>query len=198
MTQTQLQTAISSVTLGTVRGGQSGNMILTFDANLFGESITAPHIRKPPLQQPVVNKLWKGVSAARSQPDQTGLLPIGDVLVVIDGGRKSDMFLNYFGMSKDRKVMDKHRKQRDGKTIAREVIIALEEKSVKARKHGNKLHNDFLQCTQKAHIFHSSLTQVNLREHKHFPNTSNMSNTLGPLTLPPWQSAAKLTVKDNK
>jgi hypothetical protein len=198
MSQSQLQTAVSNVSLGVVKGGQAGNVIITFDANLFGESITAPHVRKPPLQAPIANKIWKAIAAARAQPDQVGIMPVGDILVIIDGGRKTDVFLNLFGMSKDRKNADKTRKQRDGKTISREVIIALDEKSVKARKHRKKTRHDFVQCTQKAYIFHSSLTQVNLREHKHFPGTSNMSNTLGPVTLSSWQAATKLSIKDKK
>jgi hypothetical protein len=198
MSQTQLQTALSNVSLGIVKGGPSGNVIITFDANLFGESITAPHVRKPPLQAPIVNKMWKAISAARALPDQNGLVPVGDVLVIIDGGRKSDMFLNHFGMGKDRKNSDKTRKLRDGKTICREVIINLEEKSVKARKHRKKSRHDFVTCTQKAYIVHNAQTQVNLREHKHFPHSSNMSNTLGPVTLPSWQSSTKLSIKDKK
>ena len=198
MSQTQLQTAMSNVSLGIVKGGPSGNVIITFDANLFGESITAPHVRKPPLQAPILTKMWKAISGVRALPDQIGLLPVGDVLVVIDGGRKSDMFLNHFGMGKDRKQLDKTHKQRDGKTICREVIINLEEKSVKARKHRKKTRHDFVTCTQRAYILHNAQTQVNLREHKHFPNTSNMSNTLGPVTLPSWQSNTKLSIKDKK
>jgi hypothetical protein len=198
MSQTQLQTALSNVSLGIVKGGPSGNVIITFDANLFGESITAPHVRKPPLQAPIVNKMWKAISAARAQPDQTGLVPVGDVLVIIDGGRKSDVFLNHFGMGKDRKNADKTRKLREGKTICREVIINLEEKSVKARKHRKKSRHDFVKCTQRAYVVHNAQTQVNLREHKHFPGSSNMSNTLGPVTLPSWQSSTKLSIKDKK
>jgi hypothetical protein len=198
MSQTQLQTAVSNVSLGIVKGGPSGNVIITFDANLFGESITAPHVRKPPLQAPIVSKIWKAITAARALPDQNGLMPIGDVWVIIDGGRKSDVFLNHFGMGKDRKNSDKTRKLRDGKTICREVIINLEEKSVKARKHRKKSRHDFVTCTQKAYIVHNAQTQVSLREHKHFPHTSNMSNTLGPVTLPTWQSSTKLSIKDKK
>jgi hypothetical protein len=171
-------------------------VICSFDANLFGESITAPHIRKPPLQQPIVNKIWKAVQAVRCQADQSGILPLGDVLVIIDGGRKSDVFLNYFGMGKERKAADKHRNQRDGKTCVREVIVTMDEKSVKARKFRRKSRNDVLQCTQKAYIFHSSLSSIALRQHKHFPDATNMSNMLGPVTLTPWANASKLMVKD--
>ena len=45
---------------------------------------------------------------------------------------------------------------------------------------------------------HNAQTQVHLREHKHFPNSSNMSNTLGPVSLPSWQSSTKLSIKDKK
>jgi hypothetical protein len=45
---------------------------------------------------------------------------------------------------------------------------------------------------------HNAQTQVHLREHKHFPNSSNMSNTLGPVSLPSWQTSTKLSIKDKK
>ena len=67
--------------------------------------------------------------------------------------------------------------QTQGKTINREVVIALDEKSVKTRKVRKKSRNDFMKCTQTAYIFYNSHTQVNYRENKHFPGTSNMSST---------------------
>ena len=88
MTQTQLQNALTTYALGTMRGGSvAGNVTLTFDANLFGESITAPHVRKPPLQQPIVTKMWKAIKAVRAEGEQSGITPMGDVLIAIDGGR---------------------------------------------------------------------------------------------------------------
>ena len=114
LTQTQLSNAIQAVSLGTIKGGSAGNVVISFDCNLFGESITAPHVRKAPVQPVVVTKMWKAVSTARTQIDQIGLLPAGDVLLVIDGGRKTDIFVNMFGMGKDRRSADKTRKQRDG------------------------------------------------------------------------------------
>ena len=119
LSQTQLQQSLQSVALGTIHGGRSGNVIVTFDCNLFGESITAAHVRKPPLQQAVINKIWKAVTEARKEPNQNGLFPTGDVLVLIDGGRKTDQFLTYFSMGKDRKNFDKNRKQREGDICVR-------------------------------------------------------------------------------
>ena len=101
MTQSQLQNALSDIALCKTRGGASGNFVITFDANLFGESITAPHVRRGPLQQPIITKMWKAVQAVRAVPDGQGLLPVGDVTIIIDGGRKNDSFLNHFGMGKE-------------------------------------------------------------------------------------------------
>ena len=85
-----------------------------------------------------------------------------------------------------------------GKTICREIIINFDEKSVKGRKHRKRTRNDFVQCTQKALIFHNNFTQVNFRDHKHFQGSSNMSNTLGPVALPSWSDTFKLMIKEKK
>lgn len=130
LSQSQLQSSIEKYALSKVRGGAGGNVMLYFDCNNFGEAITAPHIRKCPLQSTVVKKLWKAVSNVRADPDSAGQLAPGDILVVVDGGRKggaaSQALVNQFGMGKDRKAFDKGRKEKDGKTVAREVILALE------------------------------------------------------------------------
>ena len=47
-------------------------------------------------------------------------------------------------------------------------------------------------------MFHSSLTSIALRHHQHFPDTSNMSNVIGPISLSPWASVPKLMVKDKR
>ena len=48
LTQTQLQNTLTDISLCKTRGGASGNFLITFDANLFGESITAPTHPEPP------------------------------------------------------------------------------------------------------------------------------------------------------
>lgn len=72
--------------------------------------------------------------------------------MLINGGKKSDVsLLSMFGMGKDRKTADKGRKEKDGKTLTREVALALDEKSVEARKFHRKTKvNSFLNCSQKA------------------------------------------------
>ena len=198
LTQAQLQSTLADIALCKTHGGSTGNFVITFDANLFGESITAPHIRLPPLQQPIISKIWHAIQGIRKQPDQHGIMAIGDVAIIIDAGRKSDAFLKNFGMGKDRKIADKQRKLSEGKTLVRPVILSLDEKSVKARKHRKKVKNDYLQCSQIAYIIHNALTTISPRPHKHFPNCTNMSNILGAVTLTSWSSIPQLTIKDHK
>ena len=135
----------------------------------------------------------------REDAESPGLLAPGDVLIVVNGGRKSDAsLLGCFGMTKDRKAADKGKKEKDGKTICRELIIALDEQSVIARKFRRKTRNDFLTCQQKAYIYYNATTGMKQRPHKYFSSTSNMSDVLGPFTLTCFKSMPKLTVKDKR
>ena len=104
--------------------------------------------------------------------------------------------MNMFGIGKDRNTSDKLRKARGGKTLVRQVILSLEEKSVKARKHRKKSKHDYVQCSQVAFIFHSALTSISSRPHKHFAECTNMSNLLGPVALTPWSAIPKITTKE--
>ena len=57
LTQTQLQNAMSKYAISKIRGQNGNNVVIYFDSNNFGE-VTAPHIRRPPLQSTVVAKMW--------------------------------------------------------------------------------------------------------------------------------------------
>ncbi len=160
--QSQLVNAMSKYHLAKIRGENGNNVMIYFDANSFGESITAPHIRKAPVQNTIVQKMWKAVKSMREDPEVAGLLPPGDVLVLINGGKKSDVsLLNMFGMGKDRKTADKGRKEKDGKTLTRAVTLTFNEKSVEARKFRRKSKvNSFLNCSQKALMFWNGNTSI--------------------------------------
>ena len=90
LSQSQLVKALERHSLATAPAGKDGggNCIVYFDCNQFGESITAPRIRLPPLQDSIVGKLWKAVKAVRDDPDAPGLLAPGTVFLCLDGGRK--------------------------------------------------------------------------------------------------------------
>ncbi|CAK9010978.1 unnamed protein product [Durusdinium trenchii] len=199
LTQNQLQTALQRYSLATVKSNSAGNFLMYFDANLFGEAITAPHIRRAPLQNTVISKIFKAVSKTREQEDQPGLLPPGDILVIVDGGRKnSSTVLGYFGMTKDRKAFDKKKKERDGKVVYRQVILTFEESSVAARKFRKKSKNDYLACSQGVHIFWNGMTAIAHKKHLHFSSSSNASDVSGPISLQAYLSLPKLTVKQKK
>ena len=134
----------------------------------------------------------------REDAESPGLLPQGDVLIVVNGGRKSDAsLLGCFGMTKERKQADKGKKEKDGKTICREPVISLDEQSVIARKFRRKTRNDFLTCQQKAYIYYNATTGMKSRPHK-FSSASNMSDVIGPFTLTCLKSMPKLTVKEKR
>ena len=196
--QTQLEQAIRDVNLGKVQGGPSGNVILLFDSNLWGEAITSPHVRRPPVAKTPVQKVWKALQAARAQDEQVGLLPAHDVLIIIDGGRTDESLLQNFGMGGSRRKFDAGRTHRDGKTVYRCINLFLEEKSVKARKYRKRSRHDFIQCTQRIHCYFSSMTKVQERMHKYMPEISNLSNTYGPVVLPAWGTLPMMTLTEKK
>ena len=105
----------------------------------------------------------------RRQDGQVGLLPVGDVLMMTDGGRKCESVPNYFGMGKARKAHDKSRTLKDGKTIAREIILFFDEKSVKSRKHRVKTRNDEACCAQRANMYFNAATTCPTRRYNMYP-----------------------------
>ena len=199
LSQGQLSKEMEKTTLAKLDGTAAGNICVLFDANLFGESITAPHIRQCPLQQSVISKVCKSLQAVRSS-EEPGIIKPGDVLIVIDGGKKkANHLLSCFGVTrKERSQIDKGRKPKDGKTVAKEVLIFLSEESVSARKWRKKTRNDPLNCCQTAYVFHNGVTSISCREHKHFPKTTNVSNTLGPIALQSYANLPKMTVGQKK
>lgn len=189
--------ALEKFSLSTVRGNTSGNCLIVFDANVFGEAITAPHIRRAPLQSTAVTKVFKAISKVR-EVDQPGLLPPGDILVIIDGGRKSvGTLLNLFGMHKDRKAFDKGRKEKDGKTLYRQITLTFTEDSVERRKFRKKTKSSYLECSQVAHVYYNGGSTIVPKKNVHFAGT-NMGDVLGPIDLPALQNLPKLKVKDKK
>ena len=196
--QTQLANMIAASPLGQMRGNAAGNFLVYFDANLWGEALTSAHIRRAPVQKKEVQRLWGAVQQARNLKDQVGLLPPGDVLILIDGDRTSEQLVNLFGMGHARRRTDKGRTSRDGKTVARCIILNLVEKSVKARKFRRKTRNDFINCFQRAHIFYNASTKMSERAHLHFPDTTNMSNALGPFTLQAYEAMPLMSLAEKK
>ncbi|CAE7767875.1 unnamed protein product [Symbiodinium necroappetens] len=199
LSQSQLRSALEAHSLATCKGTDSGTVLVYFDSNTYGESITAPHLRMPPLQESTVKKLYSAVKNLREDKDTQGILPPGDCLVILDGGRRrSTSLLNLFQMGADRVRLDKSRKHKDGKVVARELIVHFTEASALARRFRQKLKTDTVSCAQKAFIFHSGLTKLAKRPHKHFQGMTNLASTLGPFSWPAVSSLPMLSVADKR
>ena len=122
-TVTQATAALNQCAVAKTQGGPGGNAIIYSDANLFGESQTAPHVRKPPFQATILEKMWKAVCEVRKQQNQSGLVPPHDVLVVVDAGRSCDSFVNSFGMGKLRREHDKTRKTKKNGSVVSRLLV---------------------------------------------------------------------------
>ena len=116
-----------------VEGSETtGNVLVCFDVNGFGETITAPHIRRPPINLEVFQKLWRALCTARhGTPDV--VLPPGEIFCVLDGGRvNNSMFSKTFGVGPGMKKQKLIRGE--ARTICRSTLLTLSEASVKGRK----------------------------------------------------------------
>ena len=199
LSQSQLRSALEAHSLATCKGNDSGTVVIYFDANTYGESITAPHLRMPPLQESTVKKLYLAVKNLREDKEIQGILPPGDCLVILDGGRRrSTSLLNLFQMGAERQKLDKGRKHKDGKVVAREVIVHFTESSAIARRFRKKLKNDTVSCAQKAFIFHSGMTKLVKRPNKHFEGTTNLGSTIGPFSWPAVSSLPMLSMAEKR
>ena len=176
------------------------NTVLIFDVNGYGEAVTAPHVRRPPLQRDVVKYLVEGVRDVRAQAlkgaAMSGLVA-GDFWCVIDGGRESNSFLKDFGFASAKRnrsaasaaSADQPRTAAEGKTIHRVLKMSFNESSVKLRKgrtQKTKRTVSALKCTQNIHVFYNGMSEYMEKSHKHFSSLTNASDVLGPFVLPAY------------
>ena len=61
-----LEKAIMTSELGKAAGNSASLVLIHFDSKLNGESITSPHLREAPLQEPMYQKLVSSVLSARN------------------------------------------------------------------------------------------------------------------------------------
>ena len=72
--------------------------MIIFDVNGFGETITAPRVRRPPITHEVLLKLNKSLNLARNGDAEPAIVPEGEVRVLLDSGWKNNsVFSNIFG-----------------------------------------------------------------------------------------------------
>ena len=192
-TLTQLCTAMAEHALVKVTAAQlNGNVMVFFDVNAFGETITAPHVRRPPVTKETLHKLFKSVFAARHQKEPGSMMPEGEIYIVLNGGRKNN---GVFGKLMGAGPGCKRNRANGVKTVCRQITVTITEASVKARKHRNARGTQHLKCTQDALVWYSSATNVPTKTHKHYPELSNACNLYGPINLEPWTSLPTMTVE---
>ena len=182
---------------------------IRFDVNDWGETITAPHVRRPPLQKETVKLIIESVKDVRRPIGTAGNLAEDDFYFIIDGGRETDSFLQDFGFSTRRSRKDESsaaavpstepmRKASEGKTIQRTLTIYFTELSVKSRKHRKKKNLKGLKCSQRCHIFYSGKTHNKEHVQKYFSAASNLSDMMGPFELQPWSEMLHLPFGEKK
>ena len=194
--QTALAGDLAKHALVKVKGDEtSGNVMIIFDVNGFGETMTAPHIRRPPITQEVLRKLYKSLNFARHGEAEPTIVPEGEVHVVLDGGRKNNaVFSKIFGAGPGMKRV----KTPGPRTLVRQTLVLLSEPSVRARKMRHTKGRVCFNCTQGMLWWYNSHTLIPTRSHKFLPDWTNASNVYGPVALESWPSLPTLTVADKK
>ncbi len=158
----------------------TGNLVVTFDVNSYSETITAPHVRRPPVPREALQRLYKAVSNARhSDPDMLqSVVPPGEVHLILDGGRlNNSVFSRLFGMGVNGRRMKKGAPQSPqikGRTYQRQTTVIFTEQSVRRRK--LRMAKSFmgLRCTQRLQAFFNSTQPPPSRTHKFLSEQSNL------------------------
>ena len=88
-TEQQLKEILKATPMVTAAAGRDGKeyVAIIYDPKLSGESITAPHRRKPPFRFDKFKKLLLATLAARSNEDPKNV-QAGDLVIIFDGGRR--------------------------------------------------------------------------------------------------------------
>ena len=192
--RTQLTSALNKHAIVKMQSNPAGRIVYLFDINGFGEAVTAPHIRRPPVTEATFKKMLEAVLTARHGSQDAVPFPEGEIFVLIDAGRQSnDMFYKIFGAKPGRKGS----KAAGPRNLAQETLLLFKESTVKARRAcvrrgvGRK-------CTQRMYFFKNALTTIPEKQHKHLADLSNKADFYGPISLEAWTELPMMSVSDKK
>ena len=146
---------------------QHGNCVVLFDVNSFGEAITAPHVRKPPLATATVKKLFEAVALARHGNASLTTLAPSEIFVVLNGGRSNNQFASkHFGVGPG----VGRSKCKGSNIVWREIMVTFTPDSVQNRKwRTSKKALAALKCSQKMFWWFDASTDIPLKPHLHVP-----------------------------
>jgi len=85
--QAELEQALKDCPFSLLKGDGSGQVLLFFDSKKYGEAMTRPDLRQPPLRDALYTRLVKAVLTARSEGEQAPVLQTGNLALILDGGR---------------------------------------------------------------------------------------------------------------
>ena len=175
-----------------------GNVLIIFDVNGYGETVTAPHIRRPQLSTDVLRKLLRSLNLARHGVADPPMVPEGEIHLVVNGGRQNNaVFSKMYGVGPG--VRGRRPDPGTGATVCRQTTLLFNETSVKTRKvRLAKGRLAVVKCTQGLLTWYNTNTSIPSRPHKFFPETTNAGDTYGPIALEAWQKLPFLTVADKK
>ena len=175
-----------------------GNVLIIFDVNGYGETVTAPHIRRPQLSTDVLRKLLRSLNLARHGVADPPMVPEGEIHLVVNGGRQNNaVFSKMYGVGPG--VRGRRPDPGTGATVCRQTTLLFNETSVKTRKvRLAKGRLAVVKCTQGLLTWYNTNTSIPSRPHKFFPETTNAGDTYGPIALEAWEKLPFLTVADKK
>ena len=141
-----------------------------------GESLTAPHVRPPPVRgKEHLHKCVSVVTQARSTDD--GQLLDGDIYFFVDSGRHSEVtFVNAYGPVDTRPKLTKT-----------PLFMTLTQNSIQKRR---ELSRGFGQIDQVQNILLITNNPLRIPEvdRLNVANSTNRGNLVGPYSLPDWSS----------
>ena len=143
----------------------SGNLIIVMDVNGWGEAITAPHIRRPPIQQTILNKVFEAIGLARRGSSGWKTMAPGEIVICLSGGRTNNSFLSkLFGVGPG----VGRSKSRGSNIMWREITTTFTPESVQARRvRTSRKALASLKCSQKMFWWFDAGTDIPVKSHKH-------------------------------
>ena len=143
----------------------SGNLIIVMDVNGWGEAITAPHIRRPPIQQTILNKVFEAIGLARRGSSGWKTMAPGEIVICLNGGRTNNSFLSkLFGVGPG----VGRSKSRGSNIMWREITTTFTPESVQARRvRTSRKALASLKCSQKMFWWFDAGTDIPVKSHKH-------------------------------
>ena len=143
----------------------SGNLIIVMDVNGWGEAITAPHIRRPPIQQTTLNKIFEAIGLARRGASDWKTMAPGEIVICLNGGRSNNSFMSkLFGVGPG----VGRSKSRGSNIMWREITTTFTPESVQSRRvRTSRKALASLKCSQKMFWWFDASTDIPVKSHKH-------------------------------